>query len=169
LAASGSTGGFSPGRTFGPVLSGPVRLGDGDGDGDGEVEADGVSGGGVDVRVAPPPVHAAASIRTTTAIGRNRLRTGKIVPDHLARAQPEKTALWTTTILIPRVPRTAPRVSRSRGVHHFQRAPEPIMQLRQQGLHLVAVVLELSQLLVRLPQQLVGLALCGRDEALRLG
>jgi hypothetical protein len=72
------------------VVSGPVRLGDGAGS---VVVAAVLAGGGVVVGLESPPplpprVQAAASIRTTVAIGRNRLGTGKIVPDHLARAQP---------------------------------------------------------------------------------
>jgi hypothetical protein len=75
FASSGNTGGFSPGRTFGPVVSGPVRLGvagveDGATD-DGRVLG---VGAGVGSGSAPPPLQAASN-PAISPIASNRIPT----------------------------------------------------------------------------------------------
>src|SRR5438874_7344557 len=72
LARAGYAGGFSPGRTFGPVVSGPVRVGVGEIRA--VVRADPLTGVGVGFGSARPLVQAATKPAIST-IARNRIRT----------------------------------------------------------------------------------------------
>ncbi len=96
LARSGSTGGFSPGRTPAPVVSGPVRLGEGDVRGrtgaDVGTLGDGLAAG------TPLFPHPAAGITITATKQSNLLR---IAPSRVMTAAPAPRRLLRVALRLP--------------------------------------------------------------------